>query len=598
MKENFKAIANFIGSDRLTSLLILLGSGLLFPSFIFILIRWDGLTNINYVSLIILAAGVVSLGIAIGIRGAKILIKFALEEEVEPLFIVYIHGVGGKKENFHDKFHKGLVDRVSEAWKKDRTEVEKLLREVPIPWYEANELGVNNLFRRMEYWQVSQDGQNYPPETLVSFSRERIRIVKDTGQGIFAFALVSISFLIHTYLGILISGLLFLYLGWMLYDPSNQSISSSSRLQDRVSERFRYHKIIVYWIVAAILINVILLVFDLIILINPWLLLVILISIIFYILYSFSVLDTEIVPKMAEYAKISEIDPIVNEIVWFTNKTNQKKMRAYINTQIKEAIKRAIKTGRFKPYLKDGKTERIPQIAFITHSFGSIIAYDFLSRSGHLFRITDENKPHKNDPKDPDLLEFQLPLFVTMGSPLPLFLVNDRFSEPDKTVLRPFALTDINNFELNSSDRDLVRWHNYYDSDDIIARKFSHIFPLLQNGEKRMKIKKKKKRKKKKARKDKSDFSDIYWSQVTQLETMKDQFVDQGDTVKSQIHDFKVRIGNIFSAHTAYWRTMTGWTPEGKTFVNFINEILNTIEKRRSRLQILKRAIIAPPSET
>lgn len=467
--------------------------------------------------------------------------------------------------------------------------MEKLLIPIPIPWYEERP-AVKKIFDTMKARQQKQypelfvrvlddavyglnneedDSSDRPidshdvkptvdtknedqkrstklvPIDILARPKRQFRVLKYSGFLILVIAIFFSALLIDFNFGLLVAGILATYIISVILDIS-ATISEQT-----AGQRMKEKIIIIAGIPALLLLTGILLFYDILDQMLPYLLFSDCILALIYIFIAYATLEEDIIPTVAQYAKISEIDPIANEIIWFTNPTNQESMRTFINEKITETIDRATDEGIYIPQTAGANT--IPKLAFITHSFGSIIVFDFLSRSGHLFRLNQDKKPRLTDAKDPQLLNFVLSFIVTMGSPLPLFMVNDRFAQPEKMVMRPtpFKRDEINEFELNSEVRDQVRWENYYDSEDVLARKFAPLFEKLFYGE--------------------DDLDNPSNGKTT-----------------AQIHDYEVDLGNILSAHTEYWRSLSTKTIDGKNLIQFTNQIIHAVERKRSRWKNLR----------
>lgn len=123
-------------------------------------------------------------------------------------------------------------------------------------------------------------------------------------------------------------------------------------------------------------------------------------------------LITEILPGIVTNQSYNILDPVARELIYFGDRDKRNEVLKKINNEIKSKTK--------------GIKE--PNVCFITHSFGTVLAFDFLYQTGYFFQSTtkkiispktgrqDLEKPIKE--KNPP--NFILKLFVTMGSPLPL----------------------------------------------------------------------------------------------------------------------------------------------------------------------------------
>ena len=246
-----------------------------------------------------------------------------------------------------------------------------------------------------------------------------------------------------------------------------------------------YRAMLYWWIAGIILIYLLTSISTLVF--AEWSLIGLVILGIAFILFYRNLVNS-ILPGIVTNQSYNLLDPVARELVFFGDRDNRNGIRNKINEEIKTiaAIHEIEK----------------PNVCFITHSLGTVIAFDFLFQTGYFYHSNSES------PLDPKIgrrdlhiairernpPSFILKLIVTMGSPLPLFFKDE--NNPETLYLRPIhfggeyqighdgtrTLIPFNEEDEEYSKLiDDLKWANYFDPDDFIARKFSHRFLKLNH---------------------------------------------------------------------------------------------------------------------
>jgi hypothetical protein len=186
----------------------------------------------------------------------------------------------------------------------------------------------------------------------------------------------------------------------------------------------------------------------------------ILVNSLLIILFIFSALTR---PIMA-FLLINGVDPLAIEVFWYTRGKQACKNGepSIVEDRIIDHIKELI----------DSKLSELPEkakVVFIGHSLGSVIAFDYLFKSGYIFEANRKQESLQT--------KFILKGLVTMGSPIPLFISALGYITSNVVLgSEPF---------IQSND---VVWYNLHDLDDPIARKCEPLFPNLINKSKQKQL--------------------------------------------------------------------------------------------------------------